>query len=226
MLELIQVSKVYPNGAVALRDVGLYIKQGEFVFLVGPSGAGKSTLVKMVICEELPTRGQIVVNGQNITRLKQRHIPYLRRTIGVVFQDYRLLRRLTVYENVAFAMQVIEAPLRQIRKRVPETLQLVGLEHKTSVYPDELSGGEKQRVSLARAIVNKPGLLIADEPTGNLDPQTSWNIMNLLLDINLGGTTVVMATHDRDIVDALQKRVVVINNGLLVRDDRRGGYVS
>lgn len=226
MLEFYQVSKVYSNGAVAVKDVTLSIDKGEFVFLVGPSGAGKSTLVKLIFCEEAPTRGRIIYNGQDLSRVKRRQIPYLRRTMGVVFQDFRLLPNLNVWENVAFAMQVIEAPKRSIRKRVPEVLEMVGLSHKIDVYPDELSGGEKQRVALARAIVNKPALLIADEPTGNLDPRTAWSIMDILQDINLSGTTVIMATHAQEIVNSLRKRVVVLRNGSVIRDDKAGGYIS
>ncbi|WP_313639442.1 cell division ATP-binding protein FtsE, partial [Paenibacillus sp.] len=191
---------------------------------VGPSGAGKSTFMKLIYREEVPTKGQISVGGFNIGKLKQRKIPYIRRNIGVVFQDFRLLPRMTAYENVAFAMEVIEAPKKVIKKRVNEVLDLVGLRSKANREPSQLSGGEQQRIAIARAIVNNPSVIIADEPTGNLDPETSWGIMQLLDEINFRGTTIVMATHNRDIVNKMRKRVLAIENGNIVRDQVRGEY--
>ncbi|MDQ0339998.1 cell division transport system ATP-binding protein [Caldalkalibacillus uzonensis] len=224
MIELQDVSKVYPNGVKALHNVSVKIEKSQFVYLVGPSGAGKSTFIKLMYREEKPTSGDIYINGQNITRIKNRHTPYLRRSVGVVFQDYKLLPRLTSYENVAFALEVTERPAREIKKRVMEVLDLVNLKHKARSYPHELSGGEQQRVAIARALVNKPNILIADEPTGNLDPDTSWEIMQLFERINLNGTTVVMATHDKEIVNAMKKRVIAIEGGQIVRDQLRGDY--
>ncbi|MFO7152645.1 MAG: cell division ATP-binding protein FtsE [Bacillota bacterium] len=224
MIEMVGVSKIYPGGCVALKDINVKIEKGEFVFLVGPTGAGKSTFLKLLFREELPTRGQIFINGKNITRLKPREIPYLRRRLGVVFQDFRLLPQKTVYENVAFAMEVIEAPPKEIKKRVPKVLEMVGLLHKMNSRPHELSGGEQQRTALARALVNNPDVLIADEPTGNLDPDTSWEIMKLLDEINKKGTTLIVATHAKDLVDAMRKRVLHIEGGKLVRDEERGVY--
>nr|PZN05114.1 MAG: cell division ATP-binding protein FtsE [Bacillota bacterium] len=221
---MVGVSKIYPGGCVALKDINVKIEKGEFVFLVGPTGAGKSTFLKLLFREELPTRGQIFINGKNITRLKPREIPYLRRRLGVVFQDFRLLPQKTVYENVAFAMEVIEAPPKEIKKRVPKVLEMVGLLHKMNSRPHELSGGEQQRTALARALVNNPDVLIADEPTGNLDPDTSWEIMKLLDEINKKGTTLIVATHAKDLVDAMRKRVLHIEGGKLVRDEERGVY--
>jgi len=221
MVRLERVSKVYSNKTVALLNVSLEIKKGEFVFIVGPSGAGKSTLIKLLIREELPTQGTIIVNGYDLAALRPREVPYLRRTMGVVFQDYRLLSNKTVFDNVAFAMEVVEAPRREIRKRVPAVLDLVGLRQKARSYPAELSGGEQQRVALARAIVNNPSLVIADEPTGNLDHDTSMGILNLLLEINRMGTTVIVATHARYLVNAAQKRVLTLEKGRLVRDEER-----
>jgi cell division transport system ATP-binding protein len=224
VIEMYGVSKVYPGGLVALSDINLKISKGEFVFIVGPSGAGKSTFIKLLFREELPTKGQIFFNGKNVTRLKPREIPYLRRKMGIVFQDFRLLPEKTVYENVAFAMEVVEASGREIRKRVPEVLERVGLAYKTKARPAELSGGEQQRVALARALVNNPDVIIADEPTGNLDPDTSWDIMKLLSDINKRGTTVVVATHAKELVNAMRKRVLQLDKGSLVRDEERGVY--
>nr|WP_197537089.1 cell division ATP-binding protein FtsE [Tepidanaerobacter acetatoxydans] len=218
------VTKIYPGGQVALKDISLKILKGEFVFIVGPSGAGKSTLIKLLFREELPTRGQIFFAGKNITRLRPKEIPYLRRRIGIVFQDFRLLPEKTVYENIAFAMEVVEAPGRDIRKRVPYVLERVGLAHKAKAKPSELSGGEQQRVALARALVNNPDVLVADEPTGNLDPDTSRDIMNLLDDINKRGTTLVVASHARELVDSMKKRVIQLEKGSLVRDEERGVY--
>lgn len=224
MIKMTHVSKVYKENAIALSNISLSIDKGEFVFLVGPSGAGKSTFIKLLLREIEPTSGTIDVNNINLESLKRRDIPYYRRTIGTVFQDFRLLHELTVYENVAFAMRVIEAQSRDIRRRVPMVLSMVGLSGRANYYPNQLSGGEQQRVVLARAIVNNPTLLIADEPTGNLDPDTAWGIMELLKDINNSGTTILMATHARDIVDRMKKRVVALEKGVLVRDERRGVY--
>ncbi len=226
MIQMFNVSKTY-EGEVkveALRDINLHIKRGEFVFLVGPSGAGKSTLTRLMIREELPTKGQILVDNRSLLRMKEREVPYFRRKIGFIFQDFRLLMERTVYENVAFAMEAIEAPLSAVRERVPAVLELVGLKDKLSAYPHQLSGGQQQRVCIARAIVNNPLLIIADEPTGNLDPDTSWEIMNLLLAINKRGTTIVTATHDREMVDRIKRRVIALQNGRIVRDEERGGY--
>lgn len=224
MLRMENVSKVYPGGSVALQDVDIHIKPGEFVFVVGPSGAGKSTFIKMLFREVLPTTGSIFVNGVDILSLTPKEIPYMRRQLGIIFQDYRLLPDRTVYENVAFAMQVIETPHRKIKRRVLNVLELVGLRHRANAYPNELSGGEQQRIAIARAIVNDPILVIADEPTGNLDPETSWDIMEIFKEINASGTTIVMATHDKEIVDAMGKRVVAIEHGNIVRDEASGGY--
>lgn len=224
MIEMYGVSKVYPGGLTALKDINLKISRGEFVFIVGPSGAGKSTFIKLLFREELPTKGQIFFNGKNITRMRNRDIPFLRRRIGIVFQDFRLLPEKTAYENVAFAMEVVEASGKEIRKKVPQVLERVGLSHKADAKPSELSGGEQQRVSLARALVNEPDVLVADEPTGNLDPDTSWEIMKLLSDINKRGTTVVVATHARELVNTMRKRVLQLDKGRLVRDEERGVY--
>ncbi len=216
--------KTYADGTHALRGISVRIDRNEFVYLVGPSGAGKSTFMKLIYREEVPSKGQLSVNGFNIGKLKQRKIPYVRRNIGVIFQDFRLLPKLSAYENVAFAMEVIEAPRRVIKKRTMEVLDLVGLRSKHASLPAQLSGGEQQRVAIARAIVNNPSVIVADEPTGNLDPETSWGIMNLLEEINFRGTTIVMATHNRDIVNSLRKRVIAIENGVIVRDQARGEY--
>jgi len=218
------VWKVYPNGVEALRGIDVRIDQGEFCYVVGPSGAGKSTFIKLMYREEKPSSGVILINGVNVKRVRDWKIPYLRRKIGVVFQDYKLLPHLTAYENVAFAMEAIEAPRRKIRSRVQEVLELVGLADRMNALPSQLSGGEQQRVSIARAIVNNPGFLIADEPTGNLDPENSWDIMYLLEEINARGTTVVMATHNKEIVNTLRKRVIAIENGVIVRDEDQGEY--
>jgi cell division transport system ATP-binding protein len=216
--------KTYPDGTTALQGVSVVIDRNEFVYIVGPSGAGKSTFMKLIYREEVPTKGQLSVNGFNIGKLKQRKIPYVRRNIGVVFQDYRLLPKLSAYENVAFAMEVIEAPKRTIKRRTMEALELVGLKHKAGSLPAQLSGGEQQRVAIARAIVNNPAVIVADEPTGNLDPETSWGIMKLLEEINFRGTTIVMATHNKEIVNTLRKRVIAIERGTIVRDEMRGEY--
>lgn len=224
MIEFKNVSKTYDTGTVAVKQANFKIDKGDFAFLVGPSGSGKSTIIKMILKEEEPTKGNIIINGKDTTFLKQSRIPYLRRSMGVVFQDFRLLPDKTVYDNVAFAMHVVRATPRHIRRQVPMVLSLVGLSHKAKMYPEELSGGEQQRVSLARALVNNPAMIIADEPTGNLDPDTAWDIMNLLNDINMRGTTVVVATHAKDIVDKMKKRVIEIHQGVIVRDDKKGGY--
>ena len=224
MLIMNDVSKVYPGGSVALQDVNVHIEPGEFVFVVGPSGAGKSTFIKMLFREVLPTTGSIFVNGVDILSLTPKEIPFMRRQLGIIFQDYRLLPDRTVYENVAFAMQVIEAPHRKIKRQVMNVLDLVGLRNRANAYPNELSGGEQQRIAIARAIVNDPVFVIADEPTGNLDPETSWDIMEIFKEINATGTTIVMATHDKEVVDAMGKRVIAIEKGRIVRDEKEGVY--
>ena len=224
MINFYNVTKHYPNGVKALNDITLTIHKGDFVFLVGPSGAGKSSLIKIIFREELPTRGQALFNGKNITRLKGREIPHLRRKIGMVFQDFRLLPQKTVFENVAFAMEVTGASTREIRTRVPEVLERVGLTDKAKVLPSELSGGEQQRVCIARALVNNPMVLIADEPTGNLDPTTAAELMNLFEEINKAGTTIIMATHAREIVDTMKKRVLALAQGKVCRDEECGVY--
>jgi cell division transport system ATP-binding protein len=224
VIEMQDVWKTYPDGTHALRGVNIQVDRNEFVYIVGPSGAGKSTFMKLIYREERPTKGQIFVNSFNLGKLKQRKIPYVRRNIGVIFQDFRLLPKLTVSENVAFAMEVIEAPAKTIKKRTLEVLDLVRLKDKANAYPSQLSGGEQQRVSIARAIVNNPAVIIADEPTGNLDPDTSWGIMRLLEEINFRGTTIMMATHNKEIVNTLRKRVVAIEGGQIVRDEARGDY--
>ena len=224
MLIMSDVSKVYPGGSMALQDVNEHIEPGEFVFVVGPSGAGKSTFIKMLFREVLPTTGSIFVNGVDILSLTPKEIPFMRRQLGIIFQDYRLLPDRTVYENVAFAMQVIEAPHRKIKRQVMNVLDLVGLRHRANAYPNELSGGEQQRIAIARAIVNDPVFVIADEPTGNLDPETSWDIMEFFKEINATGTTIVMATHDKEVVDAMGKRVIAIEKGRIVRDEKEGVY--
>ncbi|WP_037287312.1 cell division ATP-binding protein FtsE [Saccharibacillus sacchari] len=224
MIDMQDVWKTYPNGTHALKGVTVQIDRSEFVYVVGPSGAGKSTFMKLMYREEVPTKGQISVNGFNLGKLKQRNIPLLRRNIGVIFQDYRLLPKLTAYENVAFAMEVIEAPRKIMKKRVMEVLDLVGLKNKANREPQHLSGGEQQRVAIARAIVNNPSVIVADEPTGNLDPETSWGIMQLLDEINFRGTTIVMATHNKEIVNTMRKRVLAIEDGEVVRDQLRGEY--
>jgi len=224
MIEFKNVSKLYNNDIFALSKVNVEIERGEFVFLVGTSGAGKSTFVKTVLKEIDPTSGSVIVNGTDIANLTRKQIPYYRRKIGVVFQDYRLIPTLNVYENVSFAMRVVEASQREIKKKVPVVLSLVGLSDKYKAFPHELSGGEQQRASLARAIVNNPTILIADEPTGNLDPETAMGIMKILNDINKVGTTILMATHAKEIVNKMRKRVIEIDNGVIVRDELRGAY--
>jgi cell division transport system ATP-binding protein len=218
------VWKTYPSGTQALRDVNLVVPEGDFVFLVGPSGAGKSTLVRLLIREEKPSKGKIFVEGVELGRMKRRKLPYYRRKIGLVFQDFKLLPNLTVYENVAFALRVLGEPDRLVQSRAAEALDTVGLAGKEQTYPSNLSGGEQQRVAIARALVHAPRMIIADEPTGNLDPATAWEIMQLFLRINSRGATVVMATHNREIVDLLRRRVVAIDAGQIARDDRSGRY--
>ena len=222
MIEFKNVSKTYATGTEAVNNANFKIDKGEFVFLVGSSGSGKSTLIKLILKEEEPTKGNIIINGKDTTFLKQNRVPYLRRSMGVVFQDFRLLPDRTVYDNVAFAMYIVKATPRHIRRQVPMLLSLVGLSGKAKMYPDELSGGEQQRVALARALVNNPSMIIADEPTGNLDPDTAWEIMTLLNEINMRGTTVVVATHAKDIVDKMNKRVIEIQSGNIIRDEKCG----
>ncbi|QEK11486.1 cell division ATP-binding protein FtsE [Crassaminicella thermophila] len=224
MINFINVTKQYAKGAIALSNINIKIDKGDFAFIVGPSGAGKSTFIKLLLKEIEPTKGKIIIDGIDITKLSLRKIPYLRRKMGVVFQDFRLLPNKTVYENVAFAMEIIEASPKEIRRQVPTILAMVGLSNKAKMYPNQLSGGEQQRVSIARAIVNNPAVLIADEPTGNLDPDTAWEIMKLMKQINRRGTTIVMATHAKEIVDLMQQRVIAIEGGRIVRDDKKGVY--
>ena len=224
LIRITDVQKIYKTGTVALYDVDLTISKGEFVFVIGASGSGKSTLIKMLYREEKPDKGSIVIGGINVAKLKDRKVYILRRKLGVVFQDFKLLPKLTVYENVAFAMEVFNYDKRKIYNRVMEVLDLVGLKGKARQYPDQLAGGEQQRVVIARAIVNNPKLLICDEPTGNLDPDTSMGIMKVLEDINKMGTTIIMTTHNRDIVNAMKKRVVVISEGKIIKDYERGKY--
>ena len=224
LIHMRNVSKIYDNGAVALDRASVDIESGEFVFIVGASGAGKSTFIKMLFREELPTSGELVVNGHDIRKMTRKEVPYLRRELGVIFQDYRLLPDKTVFENVAFARQVIEAPRRLMQRSVNSVLDVVGLRDKYKCFPHQLSGGEQQRVAIARAIVNNPAIVIADEPTGNLDPETSWDIMDIFTRINRAGTTIVMATHDKAIVDTMRRRVIAIEDGHIVRDEARGGY--
>ena len=225
MIHMKNVKKIYDDtGTIALENINLDVKKGEFVFLVGPSGAGKSTFIKLLLREVVPDEGVLTVNGRDVIRMSKKDVPYLRRGLGVIFQDYRLLPDKTVYENVAFAMQVIEAPRRLIQRNVNNVLEIVGLRDKYKCFPNQLSGGEQQRVASARAIVNNPTILIADEPTGNLDPETSWEIMDIFLKINAAGTTILMATHDKEIVNVMKKRVIAIEDGHIVRDEMRGRY--
>ena len=218
MIEFKNVSKVYNNGTEALRNLSLSIAKGEFVFIVGSSGAGKSTFLKLIMREEVPNSGEIVVNGRKLSTVRKRDVPYLRRTMGIVFQDFRLIDKMTVYDNVAFAMHIVGASDREIRKRVPYVLGLVGLEKKMDTHPAELSGGEQQRVGLARALVNNPSMIIADEPTGNVDPAMSYEIVELLTEINRRGTTVLMVTHEHDLVKRFPRRVIEIQGGTVVGD--------
>ena len=224
MIEMIDVSKTYPNGIIALNGIKVKINPGEFVYVVGPSGAGKSTFIKLMYREEKPSKGNIIVNGINLTSIRNSKVPLFRRNIGMVFQDFKLLNNYTVFENVAFAMEVIEKNPREIKTRVMEVLDLVGIKSKARMVPTELSGGQQQRVAIARSIVNAPKVVIADEPTGNLDPETSWDIMNIFEEINRRGTTIVMATHNREIVNNMKHRVIAIDGGRIVRDEQRGEY--
>jgi cell division transport system ATP-binding protein len=220
------VSKIYEPNVAALREVSFIIDKGEFVFLVGPSGSGKSTAIRMLLKEVEPTSGRVIVSGRDLGRLRRSKVPMLRRNLGCVFQDFKLLPNRSAYDNVAYALKVQGEHRNNVRKKVPEVLSLVGLSDKMSSLPDELSGGEQQRVSIARAVVNRPPLLICDEPTGNLDPDTSVGIMQLLYRINRAGTTVLMATHDREMVDKMRRRVIALEDGALIRDERRGGYTT
>ena len=224
LIRISDVQKTYKTGTVALYDIDLTISKGDFVFIIGASGSGKSTLIKMLYREEKPDKGSIIIGGVNVAKLKNRKVYILRRKLGVVFQDFKLLPKLTVFENVAFAMEVFAVDKKKIQKRVMEVLELVGLKGKVRQYPNQLSGGEQQRLCIARAIVNNPKLLICDEPTGNLDPDTSMGIMKVLDDINKMGTTIVMTTHNRDIVNKMQKRVIVLEEGKIVKDYERGKY--
>lgn len=224
MIEMQDVMKKYSNGTTAVRNISVKINKGDFVYVVGPSGAGKSTFIKLMYREEKATSGKLTVAGYDLMNIKNKDVPLLRREIGVVFQDYKLLTKKTVYENVAYAMQVIGKKPKEIRKRVMEVLDLVGLKQKVRAFPTELSGGEQQRVAIARSIVNTPKVLIADEPTGNLDPENSWEIMKLLDKINVQGTTIVMATHNSTIVNTIRHRVIAIENGRIIRDQQEGEY--
>ena len=225
MIEFVNVSKVYKNtGTHALNNFSLSVDRGEFVFVVGPSGAGKSTFIKLMMREEKPSSGEVYVNGQNLVRMKRRKVPYYRRTLGVVFQDFRLIPNMNVYDNVAFALRVTNVSGKEIRSRVPYLLGLVGLSHKAKSLPEHLSGGEQQRVALARALVNNPPLIIADEPTGNIDPDLSFEIVDLLSEINKCGTTIVMVTHEHTLVNEFDHRVITIDEGTVISDDRNRGY--
>lgn len=224
MIDFRKVFMRYPNGVSALNGLDLVINEGEFVFIVGPSGAGKSTFIKLLLKELEPTKGQILLDEKNITKVHQRRVPKIRAKTGVVFQDFRLLPNKTAYENVAFALEITNTKGKEIKPRVLKVMDLVGLKGKEKSKPNELSGGEQQRVCIARALVNDPPILICDEPTGNLDPDTSWEIMKLLKNINKAGTTIIMVTHDREIVNDMKQRVVAIENGMIVRDESRGAY--
>ena len=226
MIYLEDVNKTYETGSKAVRGINLHIDAGEFVFIVGNSGSGKSTLIKLLLKELEPTSGSIVVDGLDITKMKRKKIPTYRRNLGVVFQDFRLLKDRNIYDNVAFAQRIIAAPSREIKRRVPEILNMVGLAGKYKSYPGQLSGGQQQRVAIARALVNKPAILLADEPTGNLDPKNSWEIMNLLDEVNRQGTTVVVVTHNREIVDQMKKRVIAMKSGKIVSDEQESGYTN
>lgn len=224
MIEFVNVSKTYKAGTRALNDFNVHIDKGEFVFVVGPSGAGKSTFIKLLMHEEKPSSGEIFVNGQNLVKMRRRKVPYFRRTMGVVFQDFRLIPNMNVYNNVAFALRVTNVSTKEIRSRVPYILGLVGLSGKAKSLPDHLSGGEQQRVALARALVNNPSLIVADEPTGNIDPDLSFEIVDLLSEINKCGTTVVMVTHEHSLVSEFNHRVITIDEGTVISDNKYGGY--
>ena len=224
MIEFINVSKTFPEGNHAVENINLKIEDGEFVFIVGPSGAGKSTMLKLIMREEVPSEGQVIVNGRDLTKMKRNQVPYLRRTMGIVFQDFRLIDKMTVFENVAFAMRVTGTKQSVIKKRVPHVLKLVGLEGMDTRHPSELSGGEQQRVSLARALANEPSLIIADEPTGNVDPKRSYEIMNLLQEVNKMGTTVLVVTHEHDLVTKFNGRVIKLKRGKIVKDTAEEYY--
>ena len=224
MIDMKEVWKTYPNGVMAINGIDVSISKGEFVYVVGPSGAGKSTFIKLMYREEKPTKGTVIVNGYNLGSIKEKRIPMFRRGLGVVFQDFKLLPTLSVYENVAFALEVIEESPSSIKRNVMKVLDIVKLKNKARFFPHELSGGEQQRVAIARAIVNNPSILIADEPTGNLDPDTSWEIMRILEEINNRGTTILMATHNKEIVNTIRKRVIAIEGGRIARDEVRGLY--
>lgn len=224
MIKLEHVSKSYSAGIPALNDISLNIKEGEFVFVVGDSGSGKSTLIKLLLKELEPTEGKITINGKDLHKIRRKQIPRYRRNVGVVFQDFRLLKDRNIYENIAFAQRVTEKSSRVIKKKVPAALSLVGLAQKYKAYPKELSGGEQQRVAIARAVVNEPAILLADEPTGNLDPTNSWEIMKLLEEANERGTTVLVVTHNQEIVNEMKKRVITMKKGVIVSDERKGGY--
>lgn len=226
IITLTNVSKEYATGAPALNGVSLRIKKGEFVFIVGDSGSGKSTMIKLLLRELVPSKGEINVMGYDLVRIRHRQIPKFRRNLGIVFQDFRLLKDRNVYENVAFAQRIIQMPNKVIKRNVPSILATVGLAGKYKAKPRQLSGGEQQRVAIARALVNKPSILLADEPTGNLDPKNSWEIMKLLEQINENGTTVLVVTHNREIVNAMQKRVVTMKKGVIVSDEEKGGYID
>lgn len=224
MLRMRNVAKVYHNGTVALSSINLTVDKGELVFIVGPSGAGKSTLFKLINRKELPSSGEVWVGRKSVPDLKKSEVPIFRRNVGMIYQDFKLLPNKTTFDNIAFALEVIEASRREVLRQVPAVLELVGLRDKGKAFPHELSGGEQQRVSLARAIVNRPIILMADEPTGNLDPETSWGIMDLMVEINRRGTTILMATHNKDIVNRMRRRVIALENGKVVRDEQRGAY--
>ncbi|MCQ2497461.1 MAG: cell division ATP-binding protein FtsE [Lachnospiraceae bacterium] len=224
MITLENVSKSYSTGAPALNGVDLHIKKGEFVFIIGDSGSGKSTMIKLLLRELTATKGKVTVMGENLSKLRRRKVPKYRRSLGIVFQDFRLLKDRNVYENVAFAQRIIQTPIKEIKRNVPAVLSVVGLAGKYKALPRELSGGEQQRVAIARALINRPAILLADEPTGNLDPDTTWEIMKLLEKINENGTTILMVTHNREIVDTMKKRVVTMKKGVIISDEERGGY--
>lgn len=224
IIQFQNVSKIYPGNVKAVVSASLDVKMGEFISLVGPSGAGKSTLIRLLTCEELPSSGKVIVAGRDVGKLKRKELPYYRRKVGVIFQDFKLLPRKTVYENIAFALEVSDASNEEIKERVPKIIDIVGLSSRSRAFTEELSGGEKQRVSIARALVHNPKLLIADEPTGNLDPVSTWEIIELLFKINKQGTIVILATHDKEVVDSLEKRVITMREGKIVSDREKGKY--